>query len=173
MTLLADQQAALEPLCAELLRRATEQGRQIVDLARDEAAARITRAASAADAAVAQAEADGAAQASPVAAAELGRSRQAARSAALSAATRTHDELAARIRAAVVGLRDGPGYAELRDRLATAAARAAGPAAEITDHPDGGVVARARGVVVDCSLPRLADRVADELAPRIARLCGQ
>ena len=117
---------------------------------------------------MAQARADGAAQATPVAAAELSRSRRAARSVALGASLAAHDEIAGRIRAAILGLRDEPGYPELRDRLASAARQAAGPQAEVSEHPAGGVVARAGGVVVDCSLPRLADRAVAALGPRIA-----
>ena len=121
---------------------------------------------------MAQARADGAEQARPVAAAELSRSRRAARSVALGANLVAHDEMAGRIRAAVLGLRDEPGYPELRDRLARAARQAAGPRAEVSEHPAGGVIARAGGVVVDCSLPRMADRAIEALGPRIAGLCG-
>ncbi|HUZ51455.1 MAG TPA: hypothetical protein VMU94_02850 [Streptosporangiaceae bacterium] len=172
MSPLATQDAALDPVRAAMLRRATERADRIVGQARDAVQALAAEARSHADAAVAQARSDGAAQARPVAAAELNRSRRAARSVALGANLAANDEIAGRIRAAVVGLRDEQGYPELRDRLARAARRAAGPQAEVSEHPAGGVVARAGGVVVDCSLPRLADRAVAALGPRIAGLCG-
>ncbi len=172
MSPLAAQDAALEPVRAAMLRRAAERAGLITGQASDAAAALVAEARRNAAAAVAQARADGAAQAAPVAAAELGRSRRAARSVALGANLAAYDEIAARIRAAILGLRDEPDYPELRDRLAGAARRAAGPRAAVTEHPAGGVVARAGGLVVDCSLPRLADRAVAALGPRIARLCG-
>jgi hypothetical protein len=172
MTLQAEQDAALEPVRATLLRNAEAQAHDILARAGDAARALVAQAHSDADAEVARARADGAAQARPVAAAELNRSRRAARSVALGAERSTRDELASRIRSAVCGLRDEPGYAGLRDRLAAMAARAAGPGAQVTEHPDGGVIARAGGVIVDCSLPRLADRAVAALGARIAGLCG-
>ncbi len=172
MTLLADQRAALEPASAELLRRAAQEATDILAVASDEADALLARARRDAEAEVERARAAGAAQAEPVAAAELGRSRRTARSAMLGAELRTHDEIAGQIRSAVLGLRDEPGYPALRDRLAAMARRRAGPGAQVTEHPDGGVIARTGGVVVDCSLPRLADRAIEELGTRIAGLCG-
>jgi vacuolar-type H+-ATPase subunit E/Vma4 len=172
MSPLATQDAALEPVRAAMLRRAAEQADRITGQARDSAQAVVAEARRVADAALAQARAEGDAQARPVAAAQLNRSRRAARSVALGARLAAHDEIAGRIRSAILRLRDEPGYPELRDRLARAAGQAAGPQAEVSEHPAGGVVARAGGVVVDCSLPRLADRVVEALGPRIAGLCG-
>lgn len=172
MTLLAAQDTALEPVRAAMLLRASEEAGRIITEAREAAAALTDQARRGAEAAVGQARSEGAEQARPVAAAELGRSRRAARSAMLRARRSDHDELAGRIRAAICGLRDEAGYVMLRDRLAELARQAAGPGATVTDHPDGGVVARADGVVVDCSLPRLADRVVAALSPRIDQLCG-
>lgn len=172
MTLLASQDAALEPVRAAMLRRSGVQAQRIVAQASDAADALVARASHDADASVAQARADGAAEARPVAAAELNRSRRRARSVALRAELDVHDELAGRIRTAVCELRDQDGYPGLRDRLADLATSAAGPGAVVSEHPDGGVVARAGGVVVDCSLPRLAERAVAALAARIAGLCG-
>ncbi len=168
----AGEDDALEPVRAALIRRADERAHDLLARADDAAQTLVAAARRDADAEIARARADGAAQARPVAAAELSRSRRAARSVALSADLRTHDEVAGRIMAAVRGLRDEPGYAELRDRLAAMAVRAAGPGAQVTEHPAGGVMARAGGVVVDCSLPRLADRAIAALGARIARLCA-
>ncbi len=96
-----------------------------------------------------------------------------ARSAGLSAERSSHDAIAAQIRAAVLGLRDQPGYAQLRDRLVVLATRTAGPGAVVSEHRQGGVVARGTSAVADCSLPRLADRAIAALDARIAELCGQ
>jgi hypothetical protein len=103
---------------------------------------------------------------------ELARSRRAARSLVLEADLATQQYLAGRIRAAVLSLRDEPGYPLLHDRLSEMAAGAAGPDAVLTDHPDGGVIATAPGVVVDCSLSKLADRAIAALGARIAALCA-
>ncbi|HEX9033123.1 MAG TPA: V-type ATP synthase subunit E family protein [Streptosporangiaceae bacterium] len=166
------QDAALEPARTAMLRRAADQAERIVGLAREEAEVLIARARQDAEAEVTQARAEGAAQARPVAAAELSRSRRAARSVALRARLSVRDELAGRIREAVSDLRHEAGYPLLRERLAEMARHAAGPGAVVTDHPDGGVVARADVVVVNCSLPRLADQVIEALGPRIDRICA-
>ena len=72
----------------------------------------------------------------------------------------------------MLGLRDRPGYPQLRDRLAALAVRTAGPGAVVSEHPRGGVVARGATALADCSLPRLADRAVAALDARIAGLCG-
>lgn len=171
MTLAATQDAALGPVRAAMLRKARSQADQILAQAASAAEALVARAHADADAAVAQAEADGADAARPVVAAELGRNRRAARSAVLGAELVTRDELVRRTRAAIIGLRDEPGYPQWRDRLGVLAGRVAGPDAVITEHPDGGVVARGAGILVDCSLPRLADRAIASLAGQITGLC--
>jgi vacuolar-type H+-ATPase subunit E/Vma4 len=168
----ATQDVALEPVRTAMLRHATEQAERIVGQARDEAEALVARARLDAEDTVSKARADGAGQARSVAAAELSRSRRAARSVALRARLSVRDELAERIREAVGGLRHEAGYPEFRERLAEMARRAAGPGAIVTEHPDGGVVARADVVVVNCSLPRLADHVIEVLGPRIDRMSG-
>ena len=179
MSLLATQDAALEPVRAAMLRRATEQAepdhragaRRGVGAGRGRRAGTPTPPWRRPGPTVPRRRA-------PVAAAELSRSRRAARSVALGADLAAHDEIAGRIRAAILGLRDEPGYPELRDRLASAARRAAGPRAEISEHPAGGVVARAGGVVVDCSLPQAGGpggrgaRPADRPAVRLMIAAG-
>ena len=170
MTLLSEQQAALAPVRAAMLRRARAEAEAIVTGARRDVAALLTQARRDAESAVGQARADGIAQAAPLAAAERSRGRRAASEILLAAERGIRDEAERRIRAAVLGLRDQPGYGDLRDRLTRLARAAAGPDAVVTDHPAGGVVAHAPGIFVDCSLPRLADRVTGELGPRIREL---
>lgn len=172
MTPATRQDAALAPVRAAMLRNARERADRIVAEASRAAEALIAQAEQDAGTAVARARAEGAAQAGPVAAAERNRSRRKSRSVALSAERLTHEELAGQIRSAICGLRDGLGYRELRDQLADLAGRAAGPDADVAEHPQGGVTARTAGVVVDCSLPRLAERAIEVLGPQIARLCS-
>ena len=164
--------AALQPVRDAMLRSAAERARQVLDGARAAADATVAAARQEASAALAAARASGIAQAQPVAAAELNRSRQAARSVALGAALAGHEQVAGRIRAAVLALADEPDYPRLRDGLAARAGLAAGRGAQVTEHPQGGAIARAGGTIVDCSLPRLADRAVEALGTRISGLCG-
>ncbi len=173
MTLGSRQDAALEPVRAAMLRRAEQDAAAVVAAARAVATTTVARARQDADRAVALAATDGAAQARLVAMAELSRSRQAARSMALAADVDVRGEVVAKIRAAVLALRKEPGYPLLRDRLSRLAVQAAGPGAALTEHPDGGVIAKAEGVTVDCSLGRLADRAIAALDPRISALCAR
>lgn len=164
--------AALQPVRDAMLQSAAERAEQALGRARAAADATVAAARREADAAIAAARASGIAEAEPAAAAELNRSRQAARSVALHAALGAHEQVAGRIRAAVLALRGQPDYPRLRDALAARASLAAGRGAQVTEHPQGGVIARAGGTVVDCSLPRLADRAVEVLGARICRLCG-
>lgn len=171
MTLRSRQDAALEPVRAALIGGAAEHAARAVAQARQAAAALLAQVAADAHDAVAHAASAGAADARLVAAAELAKSRRAARSVALGAEFDAYQDVAARIRAAVLALRHDDGYPLLRRRLAAVALQAAGPGAQGSDHPDGGVVATAPGVVVDCSLGRLADRAIAALDVQIAELC--
>ncbi|HEX5189172.1 MAG TPA: hypothetical protein VFW16_06515 [Streptosporangiaceae bacterium] len=170
MTLTSRQNAALDPVRTALAAAAEARAASTVAAAEAAAAALITDAQRSADEAVARAASEGAADARPAAMAERARSRRRARSMALQADRATQQYLAERIRAAVLAVRDGAGYPRLRDRLSDMAAGAAGPGAVLADHPDGGVIATAPDVVVDCSLGKLADRAIAALGPRIAVL---
>jgi len=172
MTLAAEQQAALEPVRAAMLHRATAEAEALVAAARQDAAALLAQARRDAEAELTQARADGAAQAAPLAVAERNRGHREAREALLAAGRAIRDEAERRIRAAVLGLHGEPGYGDLRDRLAGLARAAAGPDAVLSEHPAGGVVARTPSVLVDCSLPRLADLVIGQLGPQITELCA-
>ncbi|HUY45434.1 MAG TPA: V-type ATP synthase subunit E family protein [Streptosporangiaceae bacterium] len=162
--------AALAPVRARMLRRATDQAAGILADARREADAIVSQARRSAEAAVAHAQAAGSQEAAAPAAAERGRGRREARSLLLSAQREAHDELHSQVRAAVGRLRREPGYGQLLDRLTRMARLAAGPNAELTVSPDGGAVARSGGVVVDCSLPRLADLAVQALGPDVREL---
>ena len=67
-------------------------------------------------------------------------------------------------------LRRTDDYAALRERLERLARALLGPDAEVTGHPEGGVVARAPGRRVDLSLPALADRALDRLGGEVRAL---
>jgi hypothetical protein len=164
------QEQALAPVRAAMLRKASAEAAQIVAGARSAADALLEQARQDAAGMIRKAREEGQAQAAPLALAELNRGRREARAAALGAEQRARAELETRIGSAITGLKDEPGYPMLRDRLAMLALQAAGPGAAVSDAPGGGVVARAPGVLVDCSLPRLARRAIDALAPRIADL---
>jgi vacuolar-type H+-ATPase subunit E/Vma4 len=164
------QAAALAPVRVRMLRHATEQAAGILADARREADEIISQERRSAEAAVTQARAAGRLEAAALAAAERARGRSEARSMLLSARREAHDELRARVLAGVAALRGEPGYGQLLDALAAKARLAAGPGAVTTVAPDGGVVARASAVVVDCSLSRLADQAVEALGPAVRQL---
>jgi vacuolar-type H+-ATPase subunit E/Vma4 len=162
--------AALASARARMLRDAADQASRILSDARREADAIGAQARRSAEQAVSQARAAGRADAAALAAAEWRRGCSDARSVLLGAQRGALDELRSQVRAAVGGLRSDPGYDQLLDRLAWMARQAAGPDATVTVSPAGGVVARSRGVLVDCSLPRLADVAVDALAGEVREL---
>jgi hypothetical protein len=170
MTMRRRQETALAPVRAVLLREAAAEADRVLGDARHVTRAQLAQASADAAAAVSRARAAGRAQASPVAAAELSRGRREARRIVLDAESRARADLEGQVRAAIGGLRHEPGYGELRARLSDLARRAAGPGAIVSEHPGGGVVAGRPGVLVDCSLPRLAERAIGVLGPRITEL---
>lgn len=170
MSMLPGTEEALAPVRAAMLREARERAAAIVGKARQDAARLIEQARRDAAAAVAQGAADGRAQAAPVAAEQLSRGRREARARLLRAQRGSLDELRRLVREAVATLPGEPGYDRLLARLTSAARRAAGPGATVAPHQAGGVVATAPGVLVDCSLPRLADQAVDTLGPEVAQL---
>jgi vacuolar-type H+-ATPase subunit E/Vma4 len=95
-----------------------------------------------------------------------------ARTDVLAAQRRAYEELQARVRAAVLGLRGEPGYPELLERLAGAARRDLGDAAQLEiDPPDaGGVRGTAGSLHVDYTLVTLAEGCVRDLGPRLRRL---
>jgi vacuolar-type H+-ATPase subunit E/Vma4 len=166
----AAQTAALAPVRTQLLRQARTEAERITEEARSTAAAILRQARSAADEAVALAPVQGRADAALAAAAERAQGREQARSIVLGAQHEAYEELCARVLAAAGGMRDEPGYQGLLSRLTTMATRVAGPGAAITVQPEGGVVARSRDVVVDCTIPRLVGVAVDELADKVRAL---
>ncbi|HEY2553594.1 MAG TPA: V-type ATP synthase subunit E family protein [Streptosporangiaceae bacterium] len=162
--------AALEPVRQRLQRDAEDEAARLLAAARAQAAAIVAQAQQDATAALAQAAGEAAATADPLTAAELRRARETARSAVLSAQRAACDELRSRVRTAVAALPAEEGYDRLLDRLTRLAGQAAGPDAELTVATTGGIVARRPGVVVDCSLDRLADLAVTELGAAVTQM---
>jgi vacuolar-type H+-ATPase subunit E/Vma4 len=161
---------ALAPVRAHLLHGAEAEAGRILAEARVQADAILRQARRGAAETVDRAWARGEADAAPAAAAERSRGREQARSIVLGARREAYQELRAQVLVAAGGLRTEPGYRRLLDRLVTVATQAAGPDAAVTVQPDGGVVARSRGVVVDCSLARLAGLAVDGLGDQVREL---
>jgi vacuolar-type H+-ATPase subunit E/Vma4 len=162
--------AALEPVRQRLRRDAQDEADRLRAAARAQAAAIVAQAQQDATAALAQAAVRAAAIADPLTAAELRRARDDARSAVLTAQRAACDELRSQVRTAVAELPAEPGYDRLLHRITRLAEHAAGPDAEVTLAPSGGVIARRAGVVVDCSLERLADLAVTELGSAVTQL---
>jgi ATP synthase (E/31 kDa) subunit len=162
--------AALAPARAWMHRHAQDQAAAILAGARREADAIIAAAQTRASATVTAAQEAGRRDAADLAAAERARARLTARSVLLAARRDALDELRARVHAEMAGLPGGPGYARLIAGLRQRAAAAAGAGAVLTVPPGGGVIARSEAVVVDCSLPRLADLAIAALGPQVRQL---
>ena len=165
-----EQDAALAPVRAHLLRGARAEADRILGQARAQADATLGQARRDAEEAVRQARRQGEEETAAAVAAERGRGRAQARSVVLSVQSQAREELRARVLAAAGGLRDEPGYERLLAGLTAMAACAAGPGATVTAHPAGGVVARSDHAVVDCSLPRLAGLAFDALGDEVREL---
>jgi vacuolar-type H+-ATPase subunit E/Vma4 len=162
--------AALEPVRQRLRRDAQDEAARLRAAAHAQAAAIVAQAQQDATAALAQAAARAAAIADPLTTAELRRARDEARSAVLTAQRAACDDLRSRVRTAVAALPAEQGYDRLLHRITRLAERAAGPDAQATLAPDGGVIARRAGVIVDCSLERLADLAVTELGAAVTEL---
>jgi vacuolar-type H+-ATPase subunit E/Vma4 len=161
---------ALAPVCAYLLHGAEAEAGRIVAEARARADSILEQARSDAAETAGRARAQGETDAAPVAASERSRGRDQARSIILGAQTQACRDLRDEVLAAAGALRAEPGYQRLLSRLVAMATRAAGPGATVTVQPEGGVVARSRDIVVDCTLPRLAGLAVDELGDQVRAL---
>lgn len=153
--------AALAPTREAMLGQARAQASEIIAEARRRAAETIGVARRQAAGELARGRQEGLADAEPLAVARRSNGRRAARSLVLAAQREAYEELRAQVREAVGKLAGEPGYERLCAQLSQAAARLAGPGAEVTEDPAGGVTGSTPGIVVDCSLPRLAGAAAD------------
>lgn len=161
---------ALEPVRAWLVASARAEAGQVRAAAAADGERLLARARAEAEAILTEAGRQGAADGAALAAAERARQRRRARGLVLKAERQAYEALQERSRAAARGLHKDPGYPALRQRLTRLALAAAGPGAVVAEQPDGGVVAEAPGVRVDCSLDRLAARAVEALGGEVARL---
>jgi vacuolar-type H+-ATPase subunit E/Vma4 len=153
----------LAPLRQALL-SAAERDAELAGATADAEAEAIRRgAAQEAEAVRRQARIQGEADGRRVLAAERARARRRARATVLSAQGEAYARLRHHARAAVIALRDDPGYPAMRDRLTAHATALVGPDATVTESPDGGVVAEAPGRRVALTFTALADQVLDTL----------
>jgi len=166
----ARRSAALAPVEEHLRHTAAARAAQIRSRAQAEAAEIIEGARQRAGAVIAQARAAGRAEAAPLAEAELSQARSRARSTLLQVQREACDELRSLVGARVASLPREAGYDQVAARIGRLAALAAGPGATVTRVPAGGVIARSAGVVVDCSLPRLADLAVQALGADVREL---
>jgi vacuolar-type H+-ATPase subunit E/Vma4 len=163
-------EAALEPIRQRLRRAAEEQAARLRAAAQAQAEAIVREAHQAAAAVLGAAAAQADSAAAAIRAAELRTAHQRARSAVLAAQRAAHDDLRRRVLAAVSSMPEQAGYAGFLGQLTDLAEQAAGPHAQVTTPPAGGVLARSDGVVVDCSLSRLADLAVASLGAAVREL---
>ncbi|NUS82902.1 MAG: hypothetical protein HOY75_09145 [Streptomyces sp.] len=162
--------AALAPVRAELLHTARAEARELLDRADQEAEALIAEARATARSLLEEAqragERDGAAAARDIRA----RARGTARAHELAARGQACEELRSR---AVVRVRetwDTTARRDLLDRLRQRAQQLLGPDAEVTEAPDGGLVAQSAGRRVDYTLDALTARAVDRLGAEVETL---
>jgi vacuolar-type H+-ATPase subunit E/Vma4 len=147
----------LTPVRDALLERAHEEVDRLLSRAEQDAEETLADARGEADDLRAQGRAQGEADAEAVLVSARTRARRQARATVLAAQRDTYDELRRRVHGAAQELRDDPGYDALRDRLVRRARELLGPDAELSEPPDGGVVAEAGGRRFVCTLADLAD----------------
>jgi vacuolar-type H+-ATPase subunit E/Vma4 len=152
---------ALSPVRAGLLRAAHADAEALLAHAEREAAALLDQAGAEARAILDEARRQGEADGSDAARDLLVRARRDARSRVLAARREAYQELRREAAERVRALRQTDGYTSLRAWLEQRARALLGPAADVSEHADGGVVARAPGRRIDLSLTALADRAVD------------
>jgi vacuolar-type H+-ATPase subunit E/Vma4 len=161
---------ALHPVRAELLRAAHTDAQGLVTRADREAAALLDRARSEARAILDEARRQGRIDGGDAARDLLLRARREARSRTLAARREAYEELRRTATERVGDVRRADGYTSVRERLEQRARVLLGPAAEVSEHADGGVVGRAPGKRVDLSLSALADRALDRMGAEVGSL---
>jgi vacuolar-type H+-ATPase subunit E/Vma4 len=155
---------ALEPLKAELLRRAQAAAAERLQQAADEDAATITAAEREAADVVEQARQEGLAEAAAWLAAQQARTRRQARAIILRARAEALQQLRQLSTAAVAKFSAASDYQKLHERLVNHVRAQLGPEAAISDAPTGGVIGTVRGRQLDCSFATLVEQVLAEYA---------
>lgn len=162
--------AALAPLIAELLRRATADAEQAMADARSAVLAASARAEAEVQVIEASARTAGAARATAALAAERARRRRADRREILAVQRAAYRQLRAEAIRAVQRSGAESDYPSLRDTLHAVAGELLGADAVITDDPDGGIVAVAAGRLVDLRLSTIAVRAFERAEPGLGEL---
>jgi hypothetical protein len=158
----SEQAAALEPLKAEVVRRAHAAMAERLEQAAAEDAATIAAAEREAAHIVEQARREGVAEATVWLAEQRARSRRQARALILRARAQALEELRRQSTAAVARLTSEPDYPRLRDRLVENIRAQLGGEAVISEAPSGGIIATAPGRQLDCSFGTLVERLLTE-----------
>lgn len=162
--------STLQPVRAELLNRAAADGDRVIADARREAAAIIERGREQARQLTEKASVTGEAAGASAAAEQQAALQRGLRREVLAAKDDAYQQWRRRAREAVLRLRDEPDYPRWCRALRDAAAVALGDGAEVTEHPEGGVVAQLGSRRLDLSLPAIADRALDETAADVDEL---
>jgi hypothetical protein len=155
---------ALEPLKAELLRRADAAAAERLQRAAAEDAATIAQAEAEAALMLEQARQAGISEASVFVAAQRARSRRQARAVILRARAEVLEELRRRSMAAGARLSTEAGYPNVRDRLIDYIRTQLGEQAVISDAATEGVIGTVPGRRLDCSFATLVDQALAERA---------
>ncbi len=164
--------ASVEPARAALLADARERAERLLQQAEEQARELIAQAQRDGEELIARAREEGLAAGRAQAARDAGLDRVLTRLEVLAAQRTSYEELRRRLSTEVMALREERDYAELLQRLAAAARRDLGDAAELEiDPPElGGVRARAGSRQVDYTLASLAERCLRDLGPALARM---
>lgn len=163
----ADAATALEPVRAELLRRAVAHAERVIAEAEKEAAFILEQAHDTARALTEEARAAGESAAAAVVAAQGAAQRRELRREVLTARDEAYQQWRRLGMQAVLRLRDEPGHARRQDNLRKTAYAVLGSDADVVDHPDGGVVAVAGQRRLDLSLAAIAEHTLDHVVPEV------
>lgn len=165
-----ERSAALEPVRAQLIRRARADADATLAAARIEAADQVAAARARAAAILDEARAQGAAQAAAETAVQRSSARRRARAVELDAERAVYAAVRDDVERGVLALRDAPDYRLLHAGLERRARELLGPHAHLAADPRGGVVATAPGRRADLSLPAIAARALDAIGEEVTRL---
>lgn len=160
-------ESALRPVRAELLRRAAADADRVLADARSAAERVVANAQINARAVTEKARAAGEAAGVRAAAADAAALRRELRREVLTAQDDAYRQWRRRGSEAVLRLRDDPGYAGWQDALRQIAGAALGEGAQVTEAPEGGVVAERGRRRLDLSLTAIAARALDQIAPTV------
>ena len=156
---------ALQPVAAELLRRADAEAQQVIADAQDEANRIVEQARATAQQITETARDAGQATTAALVAEETAAVRRAMRRDVLVAQDAVYRQWRRHAAEAVQRLRNEREYPRWRDALQRAASAALGPDARVIDNPAGGIAAQLCNRQIDLSLPAIAARALDRLAP--------